>query len=81
MKTENRPAIFLAIALLMFFAYILHQKTVPQYSVVIQAGHEGRLKGNTGAERRNRRRFAYLRHPGVNERDQQRRRPAGPEYA
>jgi len=50
MKIENKPATLFAIVLLILFAYILYQKMVPRYDVVIQAGHEGRVRGNTGAE-------------------------------
>jgi N-acetylmuramoyl-L-alanine amidase len=50
MKIENKPAVLFAIVLLIWIGYILYQSAVPKVDVVIQAGHEGRTCGNTGAE-------------------------------
>ena len=49
MKTRNKPATFFAILILMLIGYILYQSTSKTVSVVIQAGHEGRTRGNIGA--------------------------------
>jgi len=50
MKTKNKPAIFFAILILLLIAFILYWSTTKPVSVVIQAGHEGRTTGSTGAE-------------------------------
>jgi N-acetylmuramoyl-L-alanine amidase len=50
MKIENKPAVLIAIVLLIGIGYILYQSMIPKVDVVIQAGHEGRTTGNTGAE-------------------------------
>jgi N-acetylmuramoyl-L-alanine amidase len=50
MKTKNKPATFFAILILLLMAFILYWSMTKPVSVVIQAGHEGRTTGNTGAE-------------------------------
>lgn len=50
MRTKNKPATFFALAIIILISYILYWSTTKPVSVVIQAGHEGRTKGNTGAE-------------------------------
>jgi len=53
MQTKNKAAIFFAALILILFGYILYQALKEPISVVIQAGHEGRTCGNTGAECKN----------------------------
>jgi N-acetylmuramoyl-L-alanine amidase len=50
MKLKNKAATFFAILILILFGYILYQSLKEPVSVIIQAGHEGRTCGNTGAE-------------------------------
>lgn len=50
MKTKNKPATFFAFAIILLISYILYWSISKPVSVVIQAGHEGRITGNTGAE-------------------------------
>jgi len=50
MHTKNKAATFFAVLILILFGYILYQSLREPVSVVIQAGHEGRTCGNTGAE-------------------------------
>jgi len=50
MKTKNKPATFFAFAIILLISYILYWSISKPVSVVIQAGHEGRTSGNTGAE-------------------------------
>ena len=50
MKTKNKPATFFAILILLLMAFIFYSNTTKPVSVVVQAGHEGRTTGNTGAE-------------------------------
>ena len=50
MKTKNKPATFFAILILLLMAFIFYWNTTKPVSVMIQAGHEGRTTGNTGAE-------------------------------
>jgi len=50
MKTKNKPATFFAILILLLMAFIFYWSTTKPVSVVVQAGHEGRVTGNTGAE-------------------------------
>ena len=50
MKLKNKAAAFFAVLILTLFGYILYQSLREPISVVIQAGHEGRTCGNTGAE-------------------------------
>lgn len=50
MHTKNRFISFLALSIIGFIAFILYWQSTPFYTVVIQAGHEGRVTGNTGAE-------------------------------
>ena len=49
MYTKNKAAAIFAALLLLFFAFILYQSLREPVSVIIQAGHEGRTCGNTGA--------------------------------
>ena len=50
MYIKNKPATFFALLILLLIAFILYRSTTKPVSVVIQAGHEGRTCGNTGAE-------------------------------
>lgn len=50
MRLQNKSAAFFALPILLLIAYILFWSLTKPVSVVIQAGHEGRKKGNTGAE-------------------------------
>jgi len=50
MYTKNKAATFFAILILLLMTFILYQSSIKPVSVVIQAGHEGRVSGNTGAE-------------------------------
>jgi len=50
MKTKNKPATFFALIVLLLMAFILYWSITKPVSVVVQAGHEGRVTGNTGAE-------------------------------
>jgi len=49
MKIKNKAAKFFALSILLFIAFILYYGMTKPISVVIQAGHEGRTYGNTGA--------------------------------
>ncbi len=50
MHTKNKAATFFAILIIFLMAFILYWGSTKPVSVVIQAGHEGRVSGNTGAE-------------------------------
>jgi len=50
MNIKNKTAAFFALLIIVFIAFILYWSTSKPISVVIQAGHEGRTTGNTGAE-------------------------------
>jgi len=50
MKIVNKPAAFFAIGLLLLIGYILYRGIITPVDVIIQAGHEGRSSGNTGAQ-------------------------------
>lgn len=50
MRTKNKAATFFALLIILLMAFILYRSLVKPVSVVIQAGHEGRISGNTGAE-------------------------------
>ncbi len=50
MNIKNKTAVFFALLILLLIAFILYWSTTKPVSVVIQAGHEGRTTGNTGAE-------------------------------
>lgn len=50
MYTKNKPATFFALLILVLMAFIFYLSISKPISVVIQAGHEGRTTGNTGAE-------------------------------
>ncbi len=49
MNLKNKTAAFFAILILLLIGFILYQSLKAPVSVVIQAGHEGRTCGNTGA--------------------------------
>jgi N-acetylmuramoyl-L-alanine amidase len=49
MHIKNKAAKFFALIILLFIAFILYWGTTKPTDVVIQAGHEGRTTGNTGA--------------------------------
>jgi len=50
MHVKNKAATFFAVTLILCFAFILYEGFKRPVSVIIQAGHEGRTCGNTGAE-------------------------------
>jgi N-acetylmuramoyl-L-alanine amidase len=50
MIIKNKMASFFALLIIIFISYIIYWGTTKPVSVVIQAGHEGRIYGNTGAE-------------------------------
>ena len=52
MNIKNKPATFFAILILVLMVFILYLSVTKPMDVVIQAGHEGRITGNTGAESR-----------------------------
>ena len=49
MNLKNKTAAFFAILIFLLIGFILYQSLKAPISVVIQAGHEGRTCGNTGA--------------------------------
>ena len=49
MNLKNKTAAFFTVLILLLIGYILYQSLKAPVSVVIQAGHEGRTCGNTGA--------------------------------
>ncbi|MCF6244486.1 MAG: N-acetylmuramoyl-L-alanine amidase [Sulfurovum sp.] len=49
MIIKNKTASFFALLIILFIGYIIYWGTTKPVSVVIQAGHEGRTTGNTGA--------------------------------
>ena len=49
MHLKNKAAAIFALLVLLLFGYILYQSLRTPVSVIIQAGHEGRSCGNTGA--------------------------------
>jgi N-acetylmuramoyl-L-alanine amidase len=53
MNLKNKAATFFAVLIFILFGYILYQALKAPVPVVIQAGHEGRTCGNTGAVCRN----------------------------
>jgi N-acetylmuramoyl-L-alanine amidase len=50
MYTKNKAATFFAILIIVLIVFIVYFGSSKPVSVVIQAGHEGRTSGNTGAE-------------------------------
>jgi N-acetylmuramoyl-L-alanine amidase len=50
MYSKNIAAAFFSVLIILFIGYILYLGSIKPISVVIQAGHEGRVSGNTGAE-------------------------------
>lgn len=53
MNIKNKPATFFALLIIFLIAFILYWSTTKPIDVVIQAGHEGRTSGNTGAVSKN----------------------------
>lgn len=50
MNIKNKPASFFAILIISLMIFILYWSSTKPISVIIQAGHEGKTSGNTGAE-------------------------------
>ena len=50
MHISNKPASFFALLIIIFLGLILYWSATKPYTVVVQAGHEGRKSGNTGAQ-------------------------------
>ena len=50
MNLKNKAAAFFSLLILGLFVFVLYWSTIQPYDVIVQAGHEGRLTGNTGAE-------------------------------
>ena len=50
MNIQNKAATFFALLIIILMSFILYWGTTKPIEVVIQAGHEGRTSGNTGAE-------------------------------
>jgi len=50
MYSKNIAAAFFSVLIILFIGYILYLSSIKPISVVVQAGHEGRVSGNTGAE-------------------------------
>ncbi|RLA59264.1 MAG: hypothetical protein DRQ78_10825 [Epsilonproteobacteria bacterium] len=50
MHIKNKAASFFAFLILFLIAFILYWSTTKPITVLLQAGHEGRITGNTGAE-------------------------------
>ena len=50
MNIKNKAATFFALLIIFLMAFILYWGTTKPIEVVIQAGHEGRTSGNTGAQ-------------------------------
>ena len=50
MHSKNRAGAFFALLIILLVAFIMYWGNTKPVSVVIQAGHEGRIAGNTGAE-------------------------------
>ncbi len=59
MKLKNKTAAFFALLILLLIGFILYQSLKAPISVVIQAGHEGRTCGNTGAVCKNYKEVAW----------------------
>ena len=59
MYLKNKAAAFFAILILLLFGFIFYQSLRAPVTVLIQAGHEGRTCGNTGAECKNYREEAW----------------------
>lgn len=49
MNIKNKAATFFALLIIVLITFILYQGSTKPVDVVIQAGHEGRTTGNTGA--------------------------------
>jgi N-acetylmuramoyl-L-alanine amidase len=49
MNIKNKPATFFGLLIITLVVYILYWSTTKPIDVVVQAGHEGRTHGNTGA--------------------------------
>ena len=50
MHTKDKAATFFATLIILLIGFILYWNSTKPVSVVVQAGHEGRTSGNTGAE-------------------------------
>lgn len=50
MTISNKPASFFAFLIIFFIGFILYWSTTKPVTVLVQAGHEARKSGNTGAE-------------------------------
>jgi len=50
MNIKNKASTFFAILILLLMSFIIYWSMTKPVSVVIQAGHEGKVSGNTGAE-------------------------------
>lgn len=50
MNIKNKATAFFALLIIMLIAFILYWSLTKPVSVVVQAGHEGRTKVNTGAQ-------------------------------
>ena len=53
MNTKNKAATFFALLIILLMSFILYWSTTKSIDVIIQAGHEGRTSGNTGAQTKN----------------------------
>lgn len=53
MNTKNKAAAFFALLIILLMSFILYWSTTKSIDVIIQAGHEGRTSGNTGAQTKN----------------------------
>jgi len=49
MIIKHKPAVFFALVIVVLLGYIMYWGTSKAISVVLQAGNEGRVSGNTGA--------------------------------
>ncbi len=50
MNIKNKAATFFALLIFILIAFILYYSITKPVDIVVQAGHEGRKSGNTGAE-------------------------------
>lgn len=50
MNIKNKAAAFFTLLIILLMAFILYWSTTQPIDVIIQAGHEGRTSGNTGAQ-------------------------------
>jgi len=52
MEIKHKSAVFFASLIIFLVAYILYLGMTKPFTVILQAGHEGRIHGNTGASSR-----------------------------